>query len=48
MIPSMSRKGNCHGNACTESFFHTLRTKLVEDVPLAVEFEVAVPSPVMA
>jgi len=27
--PSMSRKGNCYDNAAMESFFHTLKTELV-------------------
>lgn len=29
LICSMSRKGNCWGNAVSESFFHTLKTELV-------------------
>jgi len=29
MISSMSRKGNCWDNACSESFFHTLKTELI-------------------
>ena len=28
-IQSMSRKGNCWDNAVTESFFHTLKTRLI-------------------
>ena len=28
-IQSMSRRGNCHDNAVTESFFHTLKTELI-------------------
>ena len=28
----MSRKGNCWDNAVPESFFHTLKTKLVHQV----------------
>lgn len=28
-VGSMSRKGNCYDNACAESFFHTLKTELV-------------------
>lgn len=28
IIQSMSRKGNCHDNAVSESFFHTLKTEL--------------------
>lgn len=28
MIPSMSRKGECHDNAVAESFFHTLKDEL--------------------
>ena len=28
-IQSMSRKGNCYDNAITETFFHTLKTELV-------------------
>lgn len=30
IIQSMSRKGNCWDNACSESFFHTLKTELVK------------------
>ena len=29
IISSMSRKGNCWDNACSESFFHTLKTEEV-------------------
>ena len=29
MIPSMSRKGECHDNAVAESFFHTLKEELM-------------------
>jgi len=29
MLASMSRKGNCYDNAAKESFFHTLKTELV-------------------
>lgn len=29
LTPSMSRKGNCWDNAPTESFFHSLKTKLI-------------------
>ena len=32
IIQSMSRKGNCWDNAVPESFFHTLKTKLVHQV----------------
>jgi len=28
-IQSMSRKGNCYGNAVAESFFHTLKTEVI-------------------
>lgn len=28
-IPSMSRKGNCYDNACAESYFSTLKNKLI-------------------
>lgn len=28
-VPSMSRKGNCHDNACAESFFSTLKNELI-------------------
>lgn len=28
MIPSMSRKGECHDNAVAESFFHTMKDEL--------------------
>jgi len=28
---SMSRKGECHDNAVAESFFHTLKTELIEE-----------------
>ena len=31
MLPSMSRKGECHDNAVAESFFGTLKTELVDD-----------------
>jgi transposase InsO family protein len=31
MIPSMSRKGECHDNAVAESFFHTLKDELTGD-----------------
>lgn len=30
-IQSMSRKGNCYDNAVAESFFHTLKTELVNE-----------------
>jgi putative transposase len=30
MVPSMSRKGNCHDNAAMESFFATLKKELVD------------------
>ncbi len=29
IVPSMSRKGDCWGNAPMESFFHTLKTELI-------------------
>ena len=29
---SMSRKGNCYDNAITESFFHTLKTEMTNDL----------------
>lgn len=29
IITSMSRKGNCYDNACAESFFSTLKDKLI-------------------
>lgn len=29
-IQSMSRKGNCYDNAITETFFHTLKTELMQ------------------
>ena len=29
VVASMSRKGNCYDNAAKESFFHTLKTELV-------------------
>ena len=32
MIQSMSRRGNCWDNACAESFFHLLKTELVQFV----------------
>lgn len=32
MIQSMSRKGNCWDNACSESFFKTLKTEWLYDV----------------
>ena len=31
-IQSMSRKGNCYDNAITETFFHTLKTELVNRI----------------
>lgn len=31
MLPSMSRKGNCHDNACAESFFSGLKNELTWD-----------------
>jgi putative transposase len=31
VVTSMSRKGNCWDNAVAESFFHTLKTELVND-----------------
>ncbi len=30
ILPSMSRKGECHDNAVTESYFGTLKTELVD------------------
>ena len=33
--PSMSRKGNCYDNAVAESFFHTLKTELMDELRLA-------------
>jgi len=32
LVASMSRKGNCYDNAVKESFFHTLKTELVNHV----------------
>lgn len=32
MIPSMSRKGNCYDNACSESFFGTLKLECCDRV----------------
>ena len=29
MLPSMSRKGNCHDNACAESFFSGIKNEEV-------------------
>jgi putative transposase len=29
----MSRKGNCWDNAVSESFFHTLKTELIDQQP---------------
>ena len=34
VIQSMSRKGNCWDNAASESFFHTLKTELVHQLPV--------------
>ena len=31
--PSMSRKGNCYDNAVAESFFHSLKTELMDEFP---------------
>jgi putative transposase len=36
---SMSRKGNCCDNAVSESFFHTLQTKLVYHQPYQTRAE---------
>jgi transposase InsO family protein len=36
---SMSRRGNCHDNAVTESFFGTLKTELVNDACYATHEE---------
>ena len=30
----MSRKGNCWDNACSESFFHTLKVEALDNVVL--------------
>ncbi len=30
LVPSMSRRGNCHDNAVAESFFHTLKTERIK------------------
>lgn len=30
MISSMSRKGNCNDNACTESFYSVIKRELVQ------------------
>ena len=32
LIGSMSRKGNCWDNACAESFFHTIKIELINDI----------------
>jgi len=29
LLPSMSRLGDCYDNACAESFFSTLKNKLI-------------------
>ena len=37
--PSMSGKGNCYDNAVAESFFHTLKTELMDEMPFATRDE---------
>jgi putative transposase len=32
-LASMSRKGNCYDNAVAESFFHSLKTELMDEMP---------------
>ena len=39
MICSMSRKGNCWDNAPMESWFHTLKSELVQDKPFSTQRE---------
>ena len=34
LLGSMSRKGNCWDNACSESFFHTLKVEALDNVVL--------------
>lgn len=37
--PSMSRKGNCYDNAVAESFFHSLKTELMDELPFPTRAE---------
>lgn len=39
IIPSMSRKGNCHDNACVESFFSHLKNDVTYHTPFATRDE---------
>jgi transposase InsO family protein len=36
---SMSAKGNCYDNAAAESFFHTLKTELADEIPFRMRSE---------
>jgi len=37
--PSMSRKGNCYDNAVPESFHHSLKTELMDEMPFRTRAE---------
>ena len=37
--PSMSRKGNCYDNAVAESFFHSLKTEMMDELPFHTRAE---------
>lgn len=37
--PSMSRKGDCYDNAVAESFFHTLKNELMDEMPFRTRAE---------
>lgn len=39
LICSMIGKGNCHDNACAESFFHTLKVEMVHGESFAAREE---------
>ena len=44
LIPSMSRRGNCHDNAVAESFFSSLKNEVIyqRHFPTRVEAEAVV------
>ena len=37
--PSMSRKGDCYDNAVAESFFHSLKTEMMDELPFDTRSE---------
>lgn len=38
-VASMSRKGNCYDNAVSETFFHSLKTELMDEMPFRTRDE---------